>query len=151
MTEPLHDTDVQAWLQQQAAALRAGQWAAVDVAHVAEVIEALGREPETIVRRDLGQLVFDALTWSYDPRWRHPSWALRQQVAQLAIARHLHMHTRLRAWLPVLLHGAYPEARQLAAQQTTLALSTFPDSYPWDVDDLLTQGWRPAEAEEQTT
>src|SRR6266403_1653518 len=41
MTTPDYDTDFYAWTQAQAAALRAGQWEALDIEHVAEELEDL--------------------------------------------------------------------------------------------------------------
>ena len=41
MTTPSYDTDFYAWTQAQAAAIRAGQWEALDIEHVAEEIEDL--------------------------------------------------------------------------------------------------------------
>jgi hypothetical protein len=41
MTTPDYDTDFYAWTQAQAAAIRAGQWEALDIEHVAEEIEDL--------------------------------------------------------------------------------------------------------------
>jgi hypothetical protein len=42
MTTPDYDTDFYAWTQQQAAALRAKDWAAVDIEHLAEEVDDLG-------------------------------------------------------------------------------------------------------------
>jgi hypothetical protein len=50
MTTPSYDTDFYAWAQAQAAAIRAQDVAALDIEHLAEEVEDLGRA----VRKSLG-------------------------------------------------------------------------------------------------
>jgi hypothetical protein len=42
MTTPAYDTDFYAWTRQQAQALRAKDWPALDIDHLAEGMESLG-------------------------------------------------------------------------------------------------------------
>ena len=67
MTTPDYETDFYAWTQQQAAALRAKDWAALDRAHVAEEIEDVGHSVRFAVESQLARLLFHLLKRRYDP------------------------------------------------------------------------------------
>ena len=53
MTTPDDDTDLYTWTQAQAAALRAKDWAALNVTNLAEEIERLGHKPAHAVESHL--------------------------------------------------------------------------------------------------
>jgi Domain of unknown function DUF29 len=61
MTTPDYDTDFYAWTQAQAAAIRAGQWEALDIEHVAEEIEDLWK-PD---RHNLDMLLLGLVEFTY--------------------------------------------------------------------------------------
>jgi hypothetical protein len=61
MTTPDYDTDFYAWTQAQAAAIRAGQWEALDIEHVAEEIEDLWKSD----RHNLDMLMLGLVEFTY--------------------------------------------------------------------------------------
>ena len=67
MTTPDYDTDFYAWTQQQAEALRAKDWAAVDIEHLAEEVDDLGRSIGKGLESQLERLLVHLLKWRYDP------------------------------------------------------------------------------------
>ena len=67
---PLYDTDFYAWAQQQAAALRATDWAALDVEHLAEEVEDLRKTERRAVRSQLRLILSHLLKWAYQPARR---------------------------------------------------------------------------------
>ena len=110
-----YDTDFYAWAQQQAEALRAKDWAAVDVTHVAEEIEDLGNEQRHAVRSHLRVLLWHLLKWACQPEQRGKSWRNSIMVARQRIARRLKRNPSLRPRMPFLLIDAYIDAQALAA------------------------------------
>jgi hypothetical protein len=62
-----YEDDFYAWTHAQAAALRAKDWAALDLEHVAEEIESLGNEQRHAVRSHLRVLLWHLLKWAYQP------------------------------------------------------------------------------------
>ena len=57
MTPPDYDTDFYAWTQAQADALRAKDWAALDLEHLAEEIDSLGKSDRRALVSHLDHLL----------------------------------------------------------------------------------------------
>jgi hypothetical protein len=138
-----YDTDFYAWTRQQAEALRAKDWAAVDVTHVAEEIEDLGHEQRHAVRSHLRVLLWHLLEWACQPAHRSPSWRTSIINARAEIADRLDDYPSIRPHVPALLAAAYPRARRLAAAETGLPLATFPEACPWDLAQVLDEDFWP--------
>jgi hypothetical protein len=138
-----YDTDFYTWTQTQAAALRAKDWAALDLDHLAEEIEALGNEQRHAVRSHLRVLLWHVLKWAYQPDHRGPSWRTSILNARVEIADRLEDYPSLRPRVPTLLASAYPRARRLASAETGLPLATFPEACPWTVEQVLDEDFWP--------
>jgi hypothetical protein len=70
MTEPLYDIDFYQWTQTQAAALRAKDWAALDLDNLAEEINSLGRSDRRGIMQQLERLLIRLLEWLTQPTHR---------------------------------------------------------------------------------
>jgi len=143
MTTPTYDTDFYAWTQQQAAALRAKDWPAVDLEHVAEEIEDLGNEQRHAVRSHLRVILLHLLKWAHQPTHRTPGWRRSVLRGRAEVADRLEHQPSLRRVAPALLSQAYPRARRLAAAETGLPLATFPEACPWSVTQVLDEDFWP--------
>jgi hypothetical protein len=140
---PLYDTDFYAWAQQQAAALRAMDWAALDVEHLAEEVEDLRKTERKAVRSQLRRLSSHLLKWAYQPTPRGESWQMTILDARRLVADGLEENGTLTRELPVLCAWAYPRARREAAKDTGLPLATFPEACPWAVAQVLDEDFWP--------
>jgi Domain of unknown function DUF29 len=143
MTTPLYDTDFDAWAQQQAAALRAKDWSALDLDHLAEEVEELRKTERKAVRSQLRRLTSHLLKWAYQPARRSDSWQTTIDDARRLVADGLDDGRGLAEQLPILLAEAYPKARREAAKDTRLPLATFPDLCPWTVAQVLDEDFLP--------
>jgi Domain of unknown function DUF29 len=143
MTKSLYDTDFHAWTQQQAAALRAKDWAGVDIDNVAEEIESLGRSDRRSIRHQLERLLMYLLKWRYQPRHRTPRWWRSMDQARQAIADLIEESPSLQDYPAQQCEATYTRARRKAARETGLPLVTFPERCPWPVDEILTEDWYP--------
>jgi hypothetical protein len=140
---PLYDTDFYAWAQQQAAALRATDWAALDVEHLAEAVEDVRKTERKAVRSQLRRLSSHLLTWAYQPTRRGESWQMTSLDARRLVADGLEENGTLTRELPALCAWAYPRARREAAKDTGLPLATFPEACPWAVAQVLDEDFWP--------
>ena len=70
----LYDTDYVAWLEEQAAHLRAGRLSALDVADIAEELEGLARSDRHELANRLETLILHLLKWDHQPSRRSRSW-----------------------------------------------------------------------------
>ena len=139
----LYERDFYHWTQDQAMALRAKAWDALDIEHLAEEIESLGNEQRHAVRSHLRILVMHLLKWTYQPGHRSESWRSGISNARAEIEERLEDSPRLTPLLPELLTWVYPRARRRATEETGLALATFPDQCPWSLAQILEEGFYP--------
>src|SRR5918996_6193746 len=65
-----YDTDFYAWTQQQAAALRAKEFTALDLEHLAEEIESMGKRDRRAGERYLVVRLCHGLKWVYQSERR---------------------------------------------------------------------------------
>jgi Domain of unknown function DUF29 len=136
MNKTGYEQDFHAWLNEQAAHLRAKAWGALDIDNLVEEIESLGREQRHAIRSHLCILLIHLLKWAYQPERRPESWLASIGNARAEIDGRLEMSPSLRRELSAFMSWAYPRARQAAADETGLPKATFPETCPWGIDQL---------------
>jgi hypothetical protein len=137
MTTPDYDTDFYAWAQQQAAALRAKDWAALDLEHLAEEVDDLRKTERRAVRSQLRLILSHLLKWVSQSARRSESWRSTIANGRVLVQEDLEDLPSLAPELETLAAWAYPRARRDAAQETGLPLATFPEACPWTVAQVL--------------
>ena len=149
LTKPqsLYDTDYLAWIEQQAAALRArgGGANALDYDNLAEEIEDLGKSEfnacQSFVERIIEHLLKLQFSSEVEPRphWRGEILAFRDQL-QDRLTRTL--ENRLREKLPLLFQRQVRQLhrRELLDDPATV-LAALPDGYGWD--QITDPDWHP--------
>ena len=129
--------DFYLWTQEQAALLREGAVAALDLVNLAEEIESLGKRD----RRELGSrlhvLLMHLLKWCYQAPERSGSWRGTIRTQRRAMTAVLADSPSLRRQLPEMLAHSYPDARLDASEETGIPLATFPPACPWTAAQLL--------------
>jgi hypothetical protein len=85
LTGGLYDTDFVSWSEQQAAALREGRYADLDLPNLSEEIEALARSDRRELRSRLTILEMHLLKFEYQPERAKRSWlsAIVEQAAKI--------------------------------------------------------------------
>ena len=143
MRQPTYETDFYAWTRDQAAALQAKAWPALDLDHLVEEIADLGSTIEHELESRLANLLLHFLKWRYQLEPRGKSWRNSIMVARQRIDRRLRRSPSLRPRLPAYLVDAYTDARKLTALQTDLPLATFPEACPWTLAQVLDEAFLP--------
>lgn len=139
----LYERDFYAWLQNQAALLKSGRLVELDIEHLTEEIESMGASERRELINRLRVLLIHLLKWQYQPDGRSSGWrgTIIEQRAQLETL--LDQSPSLRRMVPDMLVYAYLKARLQAAEETGLALATFPEDCPYSVDQALSMGYWP--------
>jgi hypothetical protein len=137
MTTPDYHTDFYAWASQQAAALRAKDWAALDLEHLAEEVEDLRKTERRGVQSQLRLILSHLLKWRHQPDKRTESWRTTIANGRVLVQEALEDLPSLARELPALATAAYARARRDAAKETGLPLATFPEACPWTVEQVL--------------
>jgi hypothetical protein len=126
-----YDTDFDAWIQTQAAALRAKDWAALDLEHLAEEVEELRKTERRGVCSQLRLILSHLLKWVYQPDKRTESWRSTIANGRVLVEDDLEGNASLARELDALAAWTYPRACRDAARETGLPLATFPETCPW--------------------
>lgn len=132
-----YDKDFYGWAMEQAALLRAGRLDDVDVAHLAEEIEDLGKSEKRELTSRLTVLLTHLLKWQLQPERRGRSWRLTIAEQRDSVLDHLDDNPSLRAQLPDILARAWRSGLRAAQSQTELELDLFPRANPWTQQQIL--------------
>jgi hypothetical protein len=143
VTSTLYDRDFFAWSREQVELLRAGKLDEADIEHIADEIESLGRTEKGELIGALRLLLLHLLKWRHQPSRRGASSGARIGVLRNRVEDHLGGNPSLKALLPEALALAYRDAPLETAAETGLAKTTFPETCPWTVDEVLDKGFWP--------
>lgn len=136
-----YETDFYAWTQEQAALLRAGQLSAIDLEHLAEEIEDMGKSEKRTLESRLEVLLMHLLKWQFQPALRSRSWELTIKDQRRRLERHLKENPSLRGRLEEVLADVYPSAAIHAERET--GLEVFPEACPYTVEHLFDTAFFP--------
>ncbi len=138
-----YSKDVVAWSREQAALLRAGDFAALDLEHIAEEIEDVGKSEQRELGNRMALLLAHLLKWRFQPERRGSSWERTIKEQRRAIAAHLKETPSLRSSLtnPNWVEGVWADAVTKAVAETGLA--EFPEDCPWSIAQALAADFYP--------
>jgi hypothetical protein len=129
--------DVYRWSVEQAAHLRAGRLDLLDIANVADEIEAVGRSEFEKLVSNLTIVLLHMLKWDHQPLRRSRSWALSIAEHRDRVGYDLRDSPSLRGRLSEAIARAYRFSRLKASSETDLDVGTFPVDCPYSEADLL--------------
>ncbi len=143
-----YDTDFYEWTQNQAVALAAGHVSELDLVHLAEEIESLGKRDRRALESYLEALVMHLLKWIYQPEGRQTghSWRNTIRTRRRDIRRILRDSPSLRRQVPDMIEADYQDVRLDASNETGLPPETFPEDCPWTAEQVLDEAFWPGEA-----
>ena len=132
-----YETDFYAWANEQAALLRAGNYADADFAHIAEEIESMGRTEKRELVNRLAVLLAHLLKWRYQPGFRGASWTSTIREQRVRLRNHLLDNPSLKSRLGESYAQAYELAVIAASRETGLPEANFPSEPPFDFDRAM--------------
>ena len=134
------DGDIHAWALRQEEALREGWLADLDLACLADEIDALGISEHKAFESALMRLLQHLLKWDFQPERRGRSWALTVRAQRFRVGRALKRSPSLSARRLETLDDAYALARVEMLRETGLPESAVPASNPYSWDETMTRG-----------
>jgi hypothetical protein len=143
MKGALYDSDFHAWTKEQADLIRAGRLSEVDIGHMIEEIESMGKNERRELKSRLVILLMHLLKWQMQPEMQSNSWRATIETQRFLMAELLEDSPSLRPELEAFVAIAYPKAKQLAILETGLIHDLFPETCMWAVDDILRDGYYP--------
>jgi len=145
-TAQLYESDFYGWLQHQADTLRIGNFANLDVEHLIEEIDSMGRSHHRALESRLEILLMHLLKWRFQPKMRTPSWRATIHVQRERIDKLLRENPSLKSRVSKIFDDAYRFAAGLAETETGLDISTFPPQCPWTFEQVKDPGFWPEQA-----
>jgi Domain of unknown function DUF29 len=135
--------DFNSWIAQTAQLLRERRWHEIDVTHLIEEVEDLGKSERRGIASQLTRLLLHLLKWQYQPQRRSDSWLDSITDARTQIELAIEDSPSLRGYPAEQLEESYQRARRQAAKQTSMELSMFPDACPYSLELVLAEDWLP--------
>jgi len=142
-----YDNDVIAWANEQARLLRAGRFDALDIEHIADEIEDVGKSEKREFRSRMAVLLAHLLKWQYQPDRRGNSWRRTIKIQRREVAGCLQETPSLKADLgrPTWLENTWADTLTLATKETGLSFEAFPEECPWTMAQVFDTEFWPTE------
>ncbi|MEA5450960.1 DUF29 domain-containing protein [Leptolyngbya sp. CCNP1308] len=139
----LYETDFYAWTQQQTQLLEHNLWEKLDLPHLVEELQDLGRRERQELRNRLSVLLGHLLKWQYQPEQQGNSWraTIREQRTQVQLV--LSDNPSLKPYLAEALAIAYQLGQDLAVQDTGFDYRIFPVDCPYTLAQILDPAFFP--------
>jgi hypothetical protein len=140
-----YDKDVILWSQEQARLLRAGRFTELDIEHLADEIEDVGKSEKRELASRMAVLLAHLLKWSGQPQNRSKSWRATIVLQRKRIALAIKATPSLKAVMrdPVWQEDTWLDAVAQAQKETGLAQEALPEAYPWTMQQAADQDFWP--------
>jgi hypothetical protein len=138
-----YESDIIAWAQQQSQLLHSQQFDLLDIEHIIEELEDVGKSEQRELAHRMVVLIAHLLKWQFQPERRGRSWQLTIRHQRRTIQLHLKQVPSLKTklsdseWLEMV----WGDAVYQAMQET--GLEDFPEFCTWSVSDILSDTWLP--------
>ena len=140
-----YDKDVILWSEEQARLLRAGRFAELDIEHLADEIEDVGKSEKRELASRMAVLLAHLLKWRSQPeirgKSRRATIVVQRKRVALALKEtpSLKSVMRNRDWQ----EGVWLDAIAQAQKETGLAAEDWPERCPWTMDQAADQDFWP--------
>lgn len=134
----LYETDYQEWIDTTLQHLRNQEFNQLDLVHLIEEIETMGKSDKRELQNRLIILLMHLLKWKYQPNNQSSSWlsTIDEQRRQLLFIFE-DSPSLEKNYLATVFDKCYQMARKSASKETQLSLSTFPESCPFSQTEIF--------------
>ncbi|NET59678.1 MAG: DUF29 domain-containing protein [Symploca sp. SIO2E6] len=143
MSTTLYEQDFYSWVHQQSSLLRQGKFEQLDLPHLVEELEDLGKRHYEQLESRLMQLIAHLLNWQVQHWKRTNSWRATIRVQRRAIAKLLQRNPGLKSRLEEAMSESWEQARDLAIIETDLPDEQFPELCPFSLEQVMSENFWP--------
>lgn len=140
---PEYNIDFFAWTREQSVLIRARRWSEIDVEHLADEIEGMGKSEKRALESRLEILLMHLLKWRVQKDRRSNSWRRTIKDQRRRLEKLLSENLSLKAELLEFVEDVYPSAIVMAANETGLDDEKFPTSCPYSIGQILNADYLP--------
>lgn len=137
MSSVTYDQDLYTWALEQAALLKERKFDQIDLEHIVEELEDMGKSEKRALQSLLETLLMHLLKWQFQPAYQGRSWKYTIIEQRKRIQEHLQDNPGLKSKLPELVATAYSYAITGAVRETGLSPTTFPEICPWTYEQFM--------------
>jgi len=148
-----YEQDFNHWIEQHIALLREGKLNEIDVEHLLEELEDMGKSNQNELESRFRVLLAHLLKWQFQYQQLQEQWktftggswrgSIREQ--RKGITKKLKQNPSLKRYLAAAVKEAYPDAIDIASDETGLPPATFPHECPYTLEQLLNDNFFPEE------
>jgi hypothetical protein len=139
----LYEADFVQWTARTAQLLRDRQFNELDLDHIIEEIEDLGRRERQAFYSNLKVILLHLLKWQFQSSKRTNSWRATIREHRQRVQLQLNDSPSLKPYLSQSLEDCYANAKDLAADETGLPLNSFPEICPYGIVLILDPNFLP--------
>ena len=135
--------DVVAWAKEQAELIRAGRFDLLELEHIADEIDDVGKSEARELASRMSVLMAHLLKWQCQPERRSTSWTLTIREQRKGLGRRLKNTPSLKNELsnPDWLEDVWGDVLTMTTKET--GVGELPETCPWSIDDVLSTDWLP--------
>jgi len=143
MTTVNYETDVVAWANEQAWLVRNKKFELLDIEHIAEEIEDVGKSEQRELASRMAVLIAHLLKWQFQPEYQGASWERTIKEQRKSLAFHIKQVPSLKSKLlnSDWQDAVWADAVTIAIRET--GIENFPETCPWTIDNILSHHWLP--------
>lgn len=138
----LYDRDFLLWTERTAELIRQGRVSEVDLQHVAEEVEDMGKSQKHEAASRLNVILKHLIKWQIQPGRRGASWSNTLRAQRRDLARALEDMPSLKRYLAERLHVEYNAAVEDAIAETGQRVE-LPERCPFSLEQALDIGFLP--------
>jgi predicted DNA-binding ribbon-helix-helix protein len=138
-----YNKDLYLWGQEHIKLLKQGRLNELDIEHLIEEIEDMGKSEQRGISSHLRVLLMHLLKWEFQERFRGGSWLGSIRNSRLSIDDLIKTSPSLKNKPQNDLSEIYKQAREWASDETGLKLETFPEECPYNIEQVLNKSWLP--------
>jgi hypothetical protein len=138
-----YDADIVAWANEQAALLRGKKYSQLDIEHIADEVEDVGKSEQRELKSHMAVLLAHLLKWRFQHERRGTNWQVTIRSQRKEVLRSLSDTPSLKAnlddqeWWDIV----WGRAVDLANRET--GIKDFPIAIPWSRDQILDLDYLP--------
>jgi hypothetical protein len=145
MTTVNYEADIVAWANEQAWLVRNKKFELLDIEHIAEEIEDVGKSEQRELASRMAVLLCHLLKWQYQPARQGASWQATIKTQRERIRHRLNKTPSLKSCLKdsEWWADAWGDARDAAEKETGISYEKFSEQCPWTIENILSDSWFP--------
>jgi hypothetical protein len=142
-TANFYEQDYYLWLQHTLKLLRENQLSELDIPHLIEEMEDMGRSEKRAVESNLVVILMHLLKYQYQPQKRSNSWKASIREHRRRLRKLFKDSPSLKPYFQEVFQECYQDAREQASDETGLSLERFPIESPFTPEDTINREYLP--------